>query len=354
MLCADEQARAAVSKFQKWYEQNVDEMDTGPYQCTLENSPLSVARRCAPHGMLYFLLVVLQRMVHKFCGTATFKSYVQSCVAANVRCPAAIIGLLFYLKCPDLSPDMNVAMPDTKKARIHGSDVALVPAQAAASAASPDGTAGADSAEPGVWTPSSDVDTSPAAPSQSRVEQLRLQDDVARRFAYSQLEQHARRTIASADWSWLPSPSGCVNILEAFATYQGSNVLTRQLLNVKAVVAEIRLTVQFFSQSRLWPVWVLQPNVRFLRRLPQDETAYEDFGNENFEVLVNVMNLSSVIESVFIQEVFNAPANAAYGDRGNKSSVGSYNFRANVVEHLLTFLLQQRQQESREVCSMAS
>ena len=123
---------------------------------------------------------------------------------------------------------------------------------------------------------------------------------------------------------------------------------------MKAIVAEVRLTVQFFSQSRLWPVWVLQPNVRFLRRVPEDEIAYEDFGNENFEVLVNVMNLSSVIESVVIQEVFNALANAAYGHRGNKSSVGSYNSRADVVEHLLTFLLQQRQQESREVCSMAS
>ena len=99
MLCADEQARAAVSKFQKRYEQNVVEMVTGPYQCTLENSPLSVARRCAPHSMLYFLLVVLQRMVHEFCGTATLISYVQSCVAANVRCPADFIGLLICLKC---------------------------------------------------------------------------------------------------------------------------------------------------------------------------------------------------------------------------------------------------------------
>ena len=86
-------------KFEKWHEQNVIELEIGPYQCTLENSPPSVGRRCAPHGMLYFLLLVLQRMVHQFCGTATFNSYVQSCVAANVRCPAAIIGLLICLKC---------------------------------------------------------------------------------------------------------------------------------------------------------------------------------------------------------------------------------------------------------------
>ena len=99
MLCEDEHARAAVTKFEKWYEENVVAVDTGPYQWTLENSTLSVAWRCAPDSMLYFLLVVLQCMVLEFCGTATFGSYVQSCVAAIVRCPAAIIGLLFYLKC---------------------------------------------------------------------------------------------------------------------------------------------------------------------------------------------------------------------------------------------------------------
>ena len=86
-----------------------------------------------------------------------------------------------------------------------------------------------------------------------------------------------------------------------------------------------------------------------MRSIPEDEAAYEDFGNENWEVLVNVMNLSSVIESVFVQEVFNAPANAVYGDRLNRSSVGSYNFRGNVVERLLTYLLQRSQEEALTV-----
>ena len=207
---------------------------------------------------------------------------------------------------------------------------------------------------PSVWSLSSDVDAAPAAPAQSRDQQARLQVEVARRYAYSQLDQHARWTIASAEWCWLSSPSDCVNILEAFATYQDSNDFTRKLLNVKAIVAEIRLTVHYFSQRRLWPVWVLQPNDRLVRSIPEDEAAYEDFGNENWEVLVNVMNLSSVIESVFVQAVFNAPANAVYGDRLNRSSVGSYNFRGNVVERLLTFLVKRRQQESREVSAMAA
>ena len=99
---------------------------------------------------------------------------------------------------------------------------------------------------------------------------------------------------------------------------------------------------------------MLQPNGRPVRSIPEDEAAYEDFGNENWEALVNLMNLSSVIESVFVQAVFNAPANAVYGDRLNRSSVGSYNFRGNVVERLLTFLLKRRQQEFREVSAMAA
>ena len=151
----------------------------------------------------------------------------------------------------------------------------------------------------------------------------RLQAEVARRYAYSQLDQHARRTIASAEWSWLSSPSVCVKIGKAFATYQDSSEFTREILDVKAVVVEIRLTVEYFSLMKLWPRWVLEPNDRLVRSLPEDEAAYEDFGNENWEALVNLMNLSSVSHFVCGQAVFNAPANAEYGDRLNKSSVGS-------------------------------
>ena len=101
-------------------------------------------------------------------------------------------------------------------------------------------------------------------------------------------------------------------------------------------------------------MWVLQPNDRLVRSIPEDEAAYEDFGNENWEALVNIMNLSSVIESVFVQAVFNAPANAVYGDRLNRSSVGSYNFRGNVVERLLTYLLHRRQEEVLAVSELAA
>ena len=99
---------------------------------------------------------------------------------------------------------------------------------------------------------------------------------------------------------------------------------------------------------------MLHPDDRLVRNLPEDEAAYEDFGNENWEALVNLMNLSSVIESVFVQAVFNAPTNAVYGDRLNRSSVGSYNFRGNVVERLLTYLLHRKQEEAFAVSALAA
>ena len=504
---ADKQARAAVKNFESWYTQKLRQFETYYFQCGLANSPVSVARRAFPHSMLYFLIEVLQRQVHQFWATAHLDSYVQQCGRVNGRCPPSIIALLFYLECRDLSPNMSVAIPDTKKQRIHDSEAARAAARAAPSAVSAEAAASEDAARvqaehdafwqtfaenvmkhlvwpavwkgiirvapnsdrdnptwwsegilpivnhsevfslhwqggkkmarhswyhvcevlathnfadqgepkpftqktvrefledagyrkapatddaaasevplattskaassvctpskaasvavhgaaaeasaveppPGVWSLSAEAPAAPAVPCQSKIERARLQAAVARRFAYSQLDQHARRTIASAEWCWLSSPSVCDKIRKAFATYQDSSEFTREPLDVKAVVAEIRLTVQYFSQRKLWPMWVLQPNDRLVRSIPEDEAAYEDFGNENWEVLVNVMNLSSVIESVFVQEVFNAPANAVYGDRLNKSSVGSYNFRGNVVERLLTYLLQRSQEEALAV-----
>ena len=97
---------------------------------------------------------------------------------------------------------------------------------------------------------------------------------------------------------------------------------------------------------KLWPSWVLHPNDRVVRSLPGVDAAYEDFGNENWEALVNLMNLSSVIPTLYGQAIFNAPANAVYGDRVNRSGVGNYNFRGNVLERLMTHLLQRSQKES--------
>ena len=144
---ADKKSQAAVNNFKSWYAHRLAHFGPYFYKCTLENSPLSVARRRARHSMLYFPIAVLQRMVHQFWGTATLNSYVQACVKANGKCPPSIIGLLFYLECPNLSPNIDVAIPDTKKQRIHDSEAARAAAQAAPSAASAEAAAGSEAAQ---------------------------------------------------------------------------------------------------------------------------------------------------------------------------------------------------------------
>ena len=102
VIRADKQSRAAVQNFNSWYAHRLAHFGPYFYKCTLENSPLSVARRDAPHSMLYFLVLVLQRLVYQFCDTAHFNSYVQGCAKVNGKCPPSIIALLFYLECTQI------------------------------------------------------------------------------------------------------------------------------------------------------------------------------------------------------------------------------------------------------------
>ena len=97
------------------------------------------------------------------------------------------------------------------------------------------------------------------------------------------------------------------------------NEFAREPLDPKAVVADLRVTVEYFSQEKLWPWWVLQPNEKFVRNLPEHDDAYEDFGNENWEALVNLMNLSSVVPSMYGQEIFNPASYAVHEDSVNKA-----------------------------------
>ena len=74
---ADKHARAALHHFRKWYADGVDNMTFGWYRCHLEDSPLSAARRLTPHSLLYFLLLLMQRLVeHYLETTASADAYV--------------------------------------------------------------------------------------------------------------------------------------------------------------------------------------------------------------------------------------------------------------------------------------
>ena len=119
---ADKQARAALHHFKKWYADGIENMNFGWYRCHLEDSPLSAARKLTPHSLLYFLLLLIQRLVdHFWKTTASAEAYVQQCVATMHKCPPAIIGLLVYLQGPSLSPSITVSFPATSKQRMFDS-----------------------------------------------------------------------------------------------------------------------------------------------------------------------------------------------------------------------------------------
>ena len=82
--------------------------------------------------------------------------------------------------------------------------------------------------------------------------------------------------------------------------------------------------------------------------MPETDDAYEDPGNEAWEVIVNLMGLSSVMESLGHKRIFNAAPHATYGDRTNKSGVGNYNFRGNAVERLMVMLQEGMQTEGTQ------
>ena len=46
----------------------------------------------------------------------------------------------------------------------------------------------------------------------------------------------------------------------------------------------------------------MQPTDSLLKRIPDDEDSHVDYGNEMWEVIVDLMNLSSAMESVWHQE----------------------------------------------------
>ena len=89
--------------------------------------------------------------------------------------------------------------------------------------------------------------------------------------------------------------------------------------------------MQVFAQQKLWPPWLVRPNDKAFENMPETDDAYVDPGNEVWELLVNLMGLSSAIESLRQQQRFN------------------YNFRGNVLDRLLDWLYEGMQKERTEV-----
>ena len=136
MVRADKQRRSAIHNFGKWYTQLSSQFWDSSFPVGIDTSPLNITRRALPHTLLYFLIQVLQRMLHQFWDTAQQDPYVLKCGAANGRCPPSIIAVLFYYECTVLSPFDAVS---TKKRRLDaGSEAAASSGDAATAKAARD------------------------------------------------------------------------------------------------------------------------------------------------------------------------------------------------------------------------
>ena len=88
VLRPEKQARAALNNFETWHSQKLAQCPD--YFFPIANSTVALARCVAPHGMMYFLIQVLQRLLHQFWATAQKDWYVQECrIAKAWNCRSA-------------------------------------------------------------------------------------------------------------------------------------------------------------------------------------------------------------------------------------------------------------------------
>ena len=117
--------------------------------------------------------------------------------------------------------------------------------------------------------------------------------EVAKREAYTELEQLARQQMAETDWMSVRILAEGEDILSAYQVYAKEGSYADICFSLSAVVTEVRLTMQVFAQKRLWPAWFLPSNGRALENTPETDDASVDAGNEVWEVVVSLMGLSS-------------------------------------------------------------
>ena len=83
------------------------------------------------------------------------------------------------------------------------------------------------------------------------------------------MDQLARKKLAETDWFWVITLEDCDDILASYEVYARSNIFADICLNLSAVVTEVRLTMQFFAQKKLWLRWLMHPNDRLLKSIPE-------------------------------------------------------------------------------------
>ena len=121
------------------------------------------------------------------------------------------------------------------------------------------------------------ADTRPGAVQNARPEQT----NYAMRCAYGALDQHVRLSLLCTNCCWTTSARSCYCIGQAFQIFRNTCDVTGGPLEPKAVVSELRLTLQYLLEKRLWPRWIFHPNLTVVGRMPEYYGVFEDFGNEH-------------------------------------------------------------------------
>ena len=173
----------------------------------------------------------------------------------------------------------------------------------------------------------------------------REQTNYAMRCAYDALDQYVRLNLLSANCCWTTSSRSCFLLGEAFQFYRVTGDITQERLDPKVVVSELRLSLQYMVEKSLWPRWFFHPNLTVDGRMSEYYGAFEDFGNEYWEALVNLMNLPSVMPYLYSPAISNASGSADIGDRVHQTDVAGSQFQGNGIQHMLTHLVLQCAEE---------
>ena len=167
-------------------------------------------------------------------------------------------------------------------------------------------------------------------------------------LASAEGSHEARNKLSNTDWTWTSGAHDCEDILAAFAFYQRSNYFADRCLNLSAVVLELRLTVQFCSEVRLWPGWLLLTRKASGKCIPVIHGTDVDCGHAMLEVIVNLMNFAGAVETMRNGSACTAARDVQDSDESREWSAEDDNVWGNVLQRLLTALCQQRMHEERE------
>ena len=155
--------------------------------------------------------------------------------AATTRCGAQVTGQQFAAAA--LVPGASGSRSSSAGASQHtaaGETMLGTTSKAASVAVSAPASAASHLEAPVSWNSSGSsepkLQTAGTAATEQPGDRARVKAGTVRRYAYSELDQMARRTLAEIDWSWTSCHQESKDILDAFYEYQRSNDFAPKVL----------------------------------------------------------------------------------------------------------------------------